>query len=137
MAVVGFNFTNIIAEKKQVSKGKIRISNNVAIEKVEKSTFSIGQDTQDTLKFTIKFVSKFEPDVGAIELIGNLVVIEAKEQVQEIEEMWKKGKKLPKEVMTEVLNVVLARCNTQALILSRDINLPSPIPLPKVKIKNA
>lgn len=137
MAVVGFNFTNIIAEKKQVSKGKIRISNNVAIEKVEKSTFSIGQDTQDTLKFTFKFVSKFEPDVGAIELIGNLVVIEAKEQVQEIEEMWKKGKKLPKEVMTEVLNVVLARCNTQALILSRDINLPSPIPLPKVKIKNA
>src|SRR3989338_7690745 len=125
MAVVGFNFTNIIAEKKQVSKGKIRISNNVAIEKVEKSTFSIGQDTQDTLKFTFKFVSKFEPDVGAIELIGNLVVIEAKEQVQEIEEMWKKGKKLPKEVMTEVLNVVLARCNTQALILSRDINLPS------------
>ena len=137
MTVVEFNFTNIIAEKKQVSKGKIRISNNVAIEKVEKSTFSIGQDTQDTLKFTFKFVSKFEPDVGAIELIGNLVVIEAKEQVQEIEEMWKKGKKLPKEVMTEVLNVVLARCNTQALILSRDINLPSPIPLPKVKIKNA
>ena len=58
MAVVGFNFTNIIAEKKQVSKGKIRISNNVAIEKVEKSTFSIGQDTQDTLKFTFKFVCR-------------------------------------------------------------------------------
>ncbi len=136
MAIVGFNFTHITAVKKEVSKGKIRISNNVAIESVEKSNFSLGQDSQDTVKFTFKFISKFDPEVGAIELIGNLIVIEAKEKVEEMLDMWKKGKRLPKEIMTEVLNVVLARCNVQALILSRDVNLPSPIPLPKVKIAN-
>jgi len=37
--------------------------------------------------------------------------------------------------MSEILNIILTRCNIQALILARDINLPSPIPLPKVKVE--
>jgi len=49
--------------------------------------------------------------------------------------MWKDQKKVHKDVMTETLNVILDRCNIQALILARDINLPSPIPLPKVKVE--
>ena len=51
----------------------------------------------------------------------------------EIVKGWKKNKQVPKETMTEVLNTILARCNVSALMLSRDVNLPPPIPLPKVE----
>ena len=40
-----------------------------------------------------------------------------------------------KEVMEQVINTALNKSNVEALILSRDINLPPPIPLPKIKGK--
>ena len=55
------------------------------------------------------------------------------ENVEEIIKNWKKDKKLPKEIMTSVMNSVLNKCNIQALILSQTVNLPPPIPLPKVQ----
>ena len=39
------------------------------------------------------------------------------------------------EVMAQVINSVLTKSNIQALILSRDVNLPPPIPMPKVNMK--
>jgi len=45
-----------------------------------------------------------------------------------------KDKKLPKEIMAGLLNTKLTKCNIQALILSQEINLPAPIPLPKVQV---
>ena len=43
------------------------------------------------------------------------------------------SKKVPKDVMTAILNTVLTKCNIEALILSQKVNLPAPIPLPAVK----
>ena len=54
--------------------------------------------------------------------------------VKEILDGWKKDKRLPKETMTNVLNTILGKCNVEALILSERINLPPPIPLPKVQV---
>ena len=48
---------------------------------------------------------------------------------------WKKNKAIPKEAMTAVINTALTKCNIQALILSQQVNLPPPIPLPKVGAK--
>ena len=135
MTIVGFNFTRMDVERKNQSKGKINISNNVTIENIEESSFSVGQEEQKSLKITFKFISSYEPEVGSIELIGDLIFIDSIVRIKEIFSDWKEKKRLPKEVMTEVLNVVLNRCNIQALILARDINLPSPIPLPKVKVE--
>ena len=135
MTVVGFNFTKINVERKEFSKGKINISNNVTVQSIEESSFSIGQEEQKSLRVTFLFVSSYEPNVGLIELTGDLIYIEDKGRIAEIYKDWKDKKKIDKDVMTELLNVVLNRCNIQALILARDINLPSPIPLPKVKVE--
>jgi hypothetical protein len=136
MTVVGFNFTKILVEKKNQSKGKINIGNNVAILGIEESTFSFGEEEQDTLKIMFQFTSRYEPEVGSIDLIGDLVYIDSKPRIKEVLANWKEKKKVDQEVMTEILTVILNRCNIQALILARDINLPSPIPLPKVKVEN-
>lgn len=135
MTVVGFSFTKINVEKKETAKGKINISNHVSIQNVEESSFSIGQDEQKSLKFTFLFASSYDPNVGIISLTGELVFIEDKSKIAQIFSEWKDKKRVDKEVMTDILNVILNRCNIQALILARDINLPSPIPLPKVKVE--
>ena len=135
MTVVSFNFTKIEAEKKELVKGKININNNVTIEKVEEKDLSLGNQKQKVLNFTFEFTSKYDPDAGNIRLIGSVLYMEEAKKVKEILDGWKKDKKLPKDIMTRILNVVLNKSNVQALILSEHVGLPPPIPLPKVQVQ--
>ncbi len=134
MTIVWFNFTKLEAEKKEGVKGKINISNNVSINKVEEKSLSITDEKQKVLAFTFEFTSKYDPDLGSIKITGDVLNMDSPAKVKEILDGWKKDKRLPKEIMTDVLNTVLTKCNIQALILSDQINLPPPIPLPKVQV---
>ena len=133
MAIVGFNFAKINVERKEVQRGKINISNNVAIKDVESTDISLGKEKQNALKFTFEFTSKFEPKIGSILLGGDLIYLGDAKKVKEVLDGWKNDKSIPKDVMTSILNTVLTKCNIQALILSQDVNLPPPVPLPRVQ----
>ena len=133
MAVVGFNFTKILVEKKTAIKGKVDIKNNVSVKDVESADFSLGTAKQNALKFTFEFTSDYSPSVGQIMLIGDLLYMDQSSKQEEVLKNWKKSKQVPKETMGEILNTVLMRCNIEALILSRDVNLPPPVQLPKVE----
>ena len=67
--------------------------------------------------------------------IGFLTFVDEPKKIVDFIDSWKKDKKLPKEVMSSVLNTILSRCNVEAMLLSREVNLPPPIPLPKVTVK--
>lgn len=135
MTIVGFNFTNIHVHKDKPATGKINVSNNVSIKNVEETQLSMGQNKQNGLKFSFEFVSSYEPEVGAINLYGDVLTLEDEAKHKEILDGWKKNNSLDKSVMTPLLNHILQKCNVQALILSRDINLPPPVQLPKVSEK--
>ena len=134
--IVGFGFTKLSAEKNEAAKGKIDINNNVSIKNVEESDLSLGKEKQNALKFIFEFTSKYEPSVGTILFEGEVLYLEDPKKVKEILNSWKKDKKIDKELMAGVLNTVLTKCNVQALILSQEVNLPPPIPMPKVQIAN-
>tara|TARA_Y100000310_G_scaffold95150_1_gene92996 strand:+ start:2814 stop:3236 length:423 start_codon:yes stop_codon:yes gene_type:complete len=133
MTIVGFNFTRLEAEKKDMAKGKISVGNNVSIKNVEEKNLSLANDKQKVLAFTFEFTSKYDPNIGHIKFTGDVLFMEDAKKVKELLDGWKKDKKLPKEIMTGILNTVLSKCNIQALIMSEQINLPPPIPLPKVQ----
>src|SRR3989338_5945877 len=133
--IVGFGFTKLSAEKKENAKGKIDINNNVSIKDVLEENFALGKDRQQNIiKFLFEFTSKYEPNVGDILFEGELLYMEEPKKAKEILADWKKNKKLPKDLMGSLLNTILTKCNVQALILSQQVNLPPPIPLPKVQI---
>ena len=132
--IVGFGFTKLSAEKDQAAKGKIDINNNVSIKDVLEDTFSLGKDNQNVIKFIFEFTSKYEPSVGTILFEGELLYLEEQKKLKEIISSWKKDKKISKDIMTGLLNTILTKCNVQALILSQQVNLPPPIPMPKVQI---
>lgn len=134
MPVVGLQFRKIVVDKKAPVKGKVQVKNNVVIQDVEKTDLTIGSTKQGAVKFHFEFTAKYEPKIGDITLNGFLTFMEKTEKVKELEESWKKDKKIPKDVMSSVLNTVLSRCNMQAMLFAREVNLPPPIPLPKINV---
>lgn len=135
MTVVGLTFHKIVAERGAGDKGQIKISNNVIIDDVTQSNITLGSQSQDGLKFSFVYKSAYDPDFGSIELSGTLVFLEEPKKTKEILAGWTKDKVLPPEVMKNTMNAILGRCNIQALLLSKEINLPPPVPLPKVNIE--
>lgn len=133
MTILGFNFKEIKVNKKEGVKGKINIKNNVAIVDVKEYDIDLGDKSQSALKFIFEFSSKYEPDLGEIILVGDLLFMESSGKTKEILDGWKKSKKVPKEIMAGILNTVLSKCNIEALVLSQKVGLPPPIPLPSVK----
>ena len=135
MAIVGFNFTRVSAERGTPARGRIEVKNNVQIKEVEKTDFSFGAAKQAGLKIIFEFKSVYNPKIGEIALEGELLDIEDEKSVQEVLGEWKKKKKLPDNIMSMVINSILTKCNIEALIMSKELNLPPPIPMPKVVAK--
>lgn len=135
MTVVGLNFNKIVVEREGMPKGKISVTNNIQVKAVEKTDMAVGKVKQNALRFEFEFTAKYEPKIASILLTGTTTYFDAPEKIDELEKAWKKDKKLPKEIMTPVLNHILTKCNIEALLLSREVNLPPPMQLPTVQIK--
>jgi len=102
---------------------------------VESTDLSLGKNKEAGLAFTFEFKSIYEPEIGEIIIEGEVIYLLDSKKVKEVLDRWKKESKVEAEILGDVLNAALSKCNIQALIMSRDINLPAPIPLPKVGIK--
>ena len=134
MAIIGFNFTRMLVESKEV-KGRINVNNNVAIKSVEKFPLTLGTETQDTLRFNFEFTATYEPKAGRIDLLGHLTYLTNAQKTKEIYARWQKEKKIDKELMVLLLNNILQRCNVECIILSKEMNLPPTIPMPRISVK--
>lgn len=137
MAIIGFNFTKMHIERKAPIAGKISVKNNVAIKDVDKKDFNFGKSKQAGVQFTFEFSVEYEPKIAEILLEGEVIDLVDEKRADSLVKEWKKSKKLEPAVMTNILNTVLSKANIQALIMSKDMNLPPPIPLPKVNVTPA
>lgn len=135
MTIVGLQFDKIIVDRTDVPKAKMNVKNNIVIKNVEKKDITMGKTKQNVLLFKFEFTANYEPKVAQITLNGTTTYIEKEDKIDELVKGWKKDKKIPKDIMTPLLNNILNRCNIEALILAREVGLPPPIQLPKVTIK--
>lgn len=131
MPVIKINLHKIKAERNLGAKGgQINLRNNVALKGVEELDFN--QEGKKGLKFNFEFDCNYEPDLGRIEVGGQVFYVEEAKLIEEIKESWDKDKRVPTTVMEEVINAALHKGNIQAIKTAEDVNLPSPLPLPKV-----
>ena len=135
MTVIGIQFDKIQLEKFGPAKGKVSVNNNVVVKDVSVVELAFGANKQDVLKFDFEFKANYDPKIAELVFTGSLTYFDKKERVAELAAGWKKDKKIAKEIMNPILNSVLSKCNIEALILSREVNLPPPIPMPKVNLK--
>jgi len=131
MTIIGFAFTKIYAEQKKPSKGNIKISNNIKIEGLEKTNL-IFDDKRVALKALFTYKVTYQPAVGSIELQGDILFLQETKQAEALIKEWNNKKALPKKLSASLITHILQKCHVQALILTKDINIPPPIPLPRV-----
>jgi hypothetical protein len=134
MAIIGFSFTKVFGEKRAPIHGQVSVNNNVAIVDVSDANITMAQSKKG-VKVHFSYDSKYEPGIGILQFEGDVVLLEDAKFAEEILASWKESKTVPKGLMMGLLNHVLERANIQALILSRDLGLPAPIPLPKVNVQ--
>ena len=135
MAVISFSFTSVHAELSKPAKGKIKIGNNISITSVEKAGISLADVSKDGVKVGFEFKTSYSPDIGFVLLKGHVIYLQEKEAITKILDIWKKNKTIEEEAGKAVMSAVLDKSNIQALFMTREVGLPSPIPLPKVKVE--
>lgn len=136
MPIVGFNFDKINVEKTNPIRGRVQVKNNMAIKNVEQQELVLGKKKENILKFSFEFTSKYEPNIGVVDIKGHILFMEEPDEIKKIIDGWKKKKFIPQDLMTFLLNTVLIRCNIKTLVLSNDVNLPPHIKLPTISPKS-
>lgn len=130
MAIVGFNFTKLNIENKGVFKPSEKISSDLKINDVvaEKTAVDVSKDL---VKFLFEFSIDYAGSGNAI-LSGEVVYLDEPEKIKAILQNWKDQKAVHADLLQQVLNTVLFRCNIKALTMAQDVNLPPHFQLPRV-----
>lgn len=132
MTIVKINLHKILAERNLNSKGgQIKIDNNVSLKNVEDLSFAM--EGKKGLKFSFAFTCDYQPDLGKIEVEGQVLYVDEAKKVDQVKKDWEKERRIPMDVMEQIINASLHKGNIQAIKISEDVSLPSPLPLPKVR----
>src|SRR3989344_7978372 len=115
MAVISFVFDRILAERIGKIPNKVNVNHGFNIEDIEKIDLTSLGDKRPALKINFNFNVVYEPNIGQINMKGNVTYIEKEEEIKKLESQWKKEKKLPASVTQEVANAILFRANIKAL----------------------
>ncbi len=135
MTILGLKFTKLGVETKNPPKGKISVNHNISVVEVNKSDLFLGTAKQTVLKVEFKFTADYEPKIANILIEGNLTYFDKPDVITDVVEKWKKEKKMPDAMLNNIINSIVTKCNIEALFLAREVNLPPPIQLPKVKVE--
>jgi hypothetical protein len=110
---------------------KVDIKTNVSITNVEEMNFST--EDRKGLKIGFEFKCQYNPELGNIDVEGQIFYTDEVEKITGILNDWKNNKNLPMDIKKQVINAALHKGNIQAIKISEDVGLPSPLPLPKVR----
>ena len=88
----------------------------------------INKKDEDLLEVPFVFTINYSPAVAQISLKGKSHVTGTKDELEQILKDHKEKKHPPPIVMQSISNIVFL----ESVILSRSLNIPPPIPLPKI-----
>jgi len=126
MNIKEFELKSIDAErysKREEKKKNIKINHNSSVTKINK----IGPRTnQIDFRFTANYSG-----MGVIKIEGSLKFIG---EYPDLADNWRKKNKMPNEVAKKIHTTIINNCIPESVTIARDLNLPPPIPLPKVNM---
>ncbi|AJF61319.1 TPA: hypothetical protein HA239_03550 [Candidatus Woesearchaeota archaeon] len=132
MTLLGFHFKKMSVEKNKNATGSINIKNNMTVTKVREAKLNLGKDRQTGIEFSFTFHVGYEPGIASIDLEGGVLYVSNTKQAEEILKNWEKKKQLPEDLMKEVSLHVVSKCNVQAIVLAKEMQLPPHIAMVKI-----
>ncbi len=131
MSVIGTNLTKINVERNE-HNGKLSVKNNLNIANITKLNLKLGSTKSSGVRIKFHYNAIWEPKAATLLIEGEVMYLADEKTTEEILDNWKKKKPIKAEIMTPVMNSALRKSTIQALVLSQEMNLPSPIKLPRV-----
>jgi hypothetical protein len=86
-----------------------------------------------TIQYT--FIVEYADKVGHLKMSGVVYASEDKSKAKEIEEMWKKSKRLPNDFAEVVLNTINYTCGVNGTFVVQPVRLSPPMQLPRVRVE--
>lgn len=108
--------------------GNLRIDNNGTVTLV---TEAGAREAHVDFRFTTNYRAQ-EEVIGLIRIEGR-VVFEG--DAKAIAREWSGKGRMPDEIASEVLTVIMNNCIPEATMIARDLRLPPPIPIPPVQVQ--
>src|SRR3989344_4726422 len=102
MTIVKINLHKEVANRNLEAKGgQINIKKNVSLKNEEELSFAV--EGKKGLKFTFAFNCDYQPDLGKIEVEGQVLYVNDEAKIKEIKSGWEKNKSIPQEVMEQII----------------------------------
>ncbi len=138
MTIVGFNFTKINVERKKITNDKLSIKRDLSIKNIKPKQIGLDGNKaalEADFNFNIDYLDEKKSKFANISLSCSLVFLNKKELIDEILLQYKKKKSIKPEILSYLLNYTFNKCNIQALLLSKEVSLPSHIQMPRLKVE--
>ena len=133
MAIIGMSFKTFEGKRhNQEVNSEIKVNSIPRI--IEVKEVKVNTIEKKVLNLDFEFVTSYDPKVGDIKIGGDLLYMT--EENKKILDQWEKEKKLPEEASLEILNYLFRRCLLKVSNIADDLQLPPPVPLPKIKPKD-
>lgn len=131
MTVVNYRVTKIDAERTGARAESVTANANSMITSMKQEN---DKNAGDYLLVTYKYSVQYEPEIGHIELEGSLWYMN-----KDLKKLVRKDKDkvtVEREVMEEVSTYIIREALLDSVEIARKLELPPPMQLPKVEIKN-
>lgn len=130
--IIGFSLKEIEGKRWDETEGVVQVTYSSKIENIAEEEVKIYKDKVAKIEFTFEIgYLREKKEVGKIKFSGSLLW---KGDLEEIMDNWKE-KKIPDKLKTPVMNYIYRKCLINAVSLSESLNLPSPIPIPRIEFK--
>lgn len=136
MPVVGVNVTKIEVEKQGGVLGKVEVNLSPKIEEVRLGEIKTPSGKVNGIEVFFTYQIGYNPEIARAVIKGAVFYLPPKkEQIDEILDGWEKEKKIPPEMFAEIVNFVTNEITPLIMVISKEMRIPYPIPLPRVTIR--
>ncbi len=138
MQLIGFNFTKISAERKQVAPQEANVDTNIEFLNVTEEKMDLLKD-KTSLKVHFSQVvtygspkeAKKQEQYASLTFEGIMSIAATSDEARDLLKSWKK-KELPNEIKFPLFNIILAKCSVKSLQLQEELSLPFHPQLPRL-----
>ena len=132
MPIIGLSFNKIDAKKEiTAARQELKVNSTPVITGVKE--VDVPNLTKKALSVEFEFLTRYDPGFATITIGGNLMYLSDKNKA--IVDEFKKSKRLPEKESLDILNYLFRHCLLKAAILADDLQLPPPMPMPKITPK--
>ncbi len=132
MPIIGLSYKKIEARKEGGTvRQEVKVNSTPIISSVKEVT--VSNLTKKALSIGFEFITKYDPGFATIIIEGSLMYMA--DSNKPILDEFEKNKKLPEKTSLEVLNYLFRHCLLKASLLADDLQLPPPMPMPKITPK--